>query len=491
MDKQKRVRVSKDQILDLFQTFSVLTADQIGNLLGVNTLYSIRTQLNQMSIQKEMPPISSRNIARPWVGTHSNLAFFLTEYGARIVSERHDIRVVAPKGTTLRKNFVHGLALTDIGIALNSLGAPFQIEKRVILNEDTDEFIRPDVLCLHDDKRHLIELEQSRSEQDLDVRLLGRLRRWQKAFTSPEMEDVSSDVIVLFSIKKDDKHTVAVWMKVLNQLQDELGGPAAFSVYALELSTFLKSPTLDLRKFRLLAPSDFPEAAMLASERERFFEREISTRIDAAGMQSALDKTKSFYINYRGKLQAITRTNTERCSFLDHVDQLYMMSEFGEYAGAVPWLGISLVRYWLEQPIYIAFRLELIDAIERLKSSYARGTNTAAETMERMVWTVLLRRFGFARGGPLTFLPQIGSNERDKNPRTGLIPVFSISTPWAGIRETEIAAETTCRSLTWLVDLLVDFQEELGLTRESKKAASVAALDPPNIVEEESSWEQS
>lgn len=490
-EKQTRVRVSEDQILDLFRTYSVLTADQIQALIGVKSPISIRNQIKRMcGSERVNPPLSSRNLARPWLGIHSNIAVFLTDLGAATLSNRYGIRVAAPRPTTLRANFVHGLAVSDIGVALHKSGIPFDVERKVSISEEGDEFIRPDVFCRHKNMRYLIELEQSRSEQALDERLLGRLRRWQKTFTSPEMEDVASDVIVLFSMKKDDQHTIASWMKALHLLEQELGSPAAFTVWAMELSDFLKSPSLDLRRFRKLQPSAHPDSALLAAERERFFDRQIATRISSPEMQAAFEKTAHFYEFYRGRLQSLARDPAERKQFLDHCDRLYALAQFGKWDGAVPWPAIALVRYWLEQPVFAAFRAELIDALERLKSSYGRGLYTAADSMERMVWDVLLRRFGFARGGPLSFHAQIGSGEWDRSPRSGLIPVFSISAPWLKMRERTEQAQATVRSLTWLVTLLVDFQGELGLARASKKAQSAMALDPVTP-EEGGSWEES
>ncbi len=201
-------------------------------------------------------------------------------------------------------------------------------------------------------------------------------------------------------------------------------------------------------------------------------------------IQAAYAKAVDFFEFYRGRLQVLAYSNINRKLFLDTCDRLCEMTEIGRWDGVVPWPAIALVRYWLEQPVFLDFRADLIDALERLRYSYSRGINAAADSMEHMVWDVLLRRFGFARGGPLSFFAQIGSTERDRNPRSGLIPVFSILTPWKGIRETSEQAEITVRSLTWLVNLLVDFQGEIGLRRASKKAQSATILNPDDAHEE-------
>ncbi len=494
MAKEKRTHISADQILDLFRTFSVLTIDQIRDLIGVRTIYGIRNQVKRMC-GSENPLLSSRNIARPWLGTHANLAVFLTDHGAGKLEEKYGVRIYAPRNTTLKANFVHGLALTDIGIALNKIGTRFSLERKVSINEDYGEFIRPDILCEHNNTFHLIELEQSRTDRELRERLLGRLRRWQKAFTSPETEGISPDIIVLFSIKKDDKYTIATWMQTLASLEQELGQPAAFTVWAMELSAFLKLPTLDLRRFRMLRPSDHPDAALLEAEFNRFFDQEIANRLSGLEMRAAFAQTLDYFRARRGEIQLLARSDEERKMSLDQFDQMYTMAaDRDEWSGKVPWLEISLVRTWLEQPIYKKLRIGLIDALEKLKSSYTRGSmNVAADALERMVWNVLLRQFDFARGGPLSFYAQIGSSEKDRTPRSGLLPVFSISTPWENIRWTEEEAERTCRALTWLVNLLLDFQEELNLVRASKKAQSTTVLEPINLPEEESSdtfWEE-
>lgn len=491
---EKRTHVSPEQILDLFATYSVLTADQIKDLIGARTIYGIRNQIKRMC-GAENPLISSRNIARPWYNTHTNLAVFLTEHGAGKLQERLKSRIFAPQSTTLKTNFVHGMALSDIGVALHKEGLRFSLERRISIKEDCDEFIRPDILCEYNGKLYLIEVEQSRSEQELRGRLLGRLRRWQKTFTSPDMKGVSRDIIVLFSIKKDDQHTVATWMQTLNLLEQELGRPAAFTVWAMQLSEFLNAPTLDLRRFRMVQPSETPDSTLLEAEQNRFFDYEIANRLSESGMRLAFDQTTACFRVRRGEIQSLAYSDEERKMFLDQCDQMYTMAaEMDEWNGKVPWLEIFFVRRWLEQPIYAKLRGDLIESLEKLKSSYTRGSmNVSADALERMVWNVLLRRFGFAYGGPLLFHAQIGSSEKDRNPRSGLIPVFSISAPWENIRTTEEEAEKTCRSLTWLVNLLVNFQEELNLIRANKKAQSAAALDPINVPEEEPSdaiWEE-
>jgi hypothetical protein len=97
---------------------------------------------------------------------------------------------------------------------------------------------------------------------------------------------------------------------------------------------------------------------------------------------------------------------------------------------------------------------------------------SAADALERLVWGVLLRQFGIGKNGPVSFYAQAGSSEKDKDRRSGLIPVFAISSPWSGVREDQDQADATVKALTWLVEMLIGYPTELGLTKENKKAQS-------------------
>ena len=490
LDQSKRrsppQKVENDEILELVGMQGVATATQVQQWYGAKKDAGIRIRMKNMS-KADNPVLTHRNLPLPWHNSKPIAAAFLTDIGADVLNERHGTSIIAPSPATQLKNFVHGLGLVDIAIALKKMGIPFDLERRVDIDGADGEFIRPDVLCRVKDSRYLIEFEQTRSEQELSERLLGRLRRWQKIFKSPgaQYADVSSDVIVLFALKEmGDNYTATKWSESLYTLSQELGQPPAFSVWTMPLKDFLDNPTLDLRHFRLLPPSAHPDADALAAERERFFASQVAGLLSPADMLLAREAAHLFCQEYRGRLSQLQLTTLERRRFLDDCDAFYRMAYSAQdsayHNGSVPWIGIGVLRYWIEQPVFADFRIRLIDALEKLKSSYGRGLNSAADTLERLVWDTLLRQFGIGRDGPLSFYAQIGTTEKDKDRRNGLVPVFNISVPWAGIREDQEQAELTIQSLTWFVMMLVEYSVELGLTKANKKAQSSVVLNNRN-----------
>jgi len=473
--------IDDDDILEVVGLQGVATALQVQQWYGAKKDRGIRNRMTKMC-RRNNPLLISRNMPLPWKSPYNIQSAFLTDIGATVLNERHGTSIIAPSPATQLKNFVHGLGLVEIALALRNMDIPFDLERRVDIDEE-EGFIRPDVLCRVNGTRYLIEFEQTRSEQELSERLLGRLHRWQKAFTSPGMEDVSTDVIVLFALKKlDDDYTLSMWSEALYKLSRDLQGLPAFSVWAMPINDFVETPTFDLRCFMPLYPSDHPDADGLAAERESFFSRQLgSILLPPDKIQSATESTYTYCHEYRGRLSPLQLSPAERKQFLDACDSFFNMAysgrEFEYHNGSIPWIGIGVLRYWIEQPVFADFRIRLIDALEKFKSSYGRGLNSAADALERLVWDTLLRQFGIGRDGPLSFYAQIGTTEKDKDRRSGLVPVFIISAPWAGIRENQDEADTTVQSLTWLVTMLMEYSVELGLTKDNKKAQSRIVLD--------------
>ncbi|HPH94364.1 MAG TPA: hypothetical protein PKW33_00710 [Anaerolineaceae bacterium] len=472
--------VDNDDILEVVGLQGVATALQVQQWYGAKKDSGIRTRMTNMC-RGNNPPLTNRNLPLPWKSPYNVQSAFLSDIGASILNERHGTSIIAPSPTTQMKNFVHGLGLVEIAIALKNMGIPFDLERRVDIDEEEGAFIRPDVLCRVNGTRYLIEFEQTRSEQELSERLLGRLHRWQKAFTSPGMEDVSTDVIVLFALKKPDDHTLSKWSEALYKLSQDLQRLPAFSVWAMPINDFIKTPTFDLRLYMPLYPSDHPDADGLAAERESFFSRQLGAILPPEKIQSAMESTYAYCHEYRGRLSPLQSSPAERKQFLDACDAFFNMAysgrDFDYHNGSIPWIGIGILRYWIEQPVFADFRIRLIDALEKFKSSYGRGLNSAADTLERLVWDTLLRQFGIGRDGPLSFYAQIGTTEKDKDRRSGLVPVFTISAPWIGVRENQEQADATIQSLTWFVTMLMDYSVELGLTKDNKKAQSSVVLD--------------
>ncbi len=480
---KNRVRVSQDDILDLFLDYKVLTLDQIQTLLGAPTQFSIRNQIKKLS-GKNNTTLVTRILGRPWTGPKNRFtAVFLGENGANALNLRYQKRIVATSPNTLSKNMIHSVGVVDIGIALKKVGLQFNIEHRLPVDEESSEYIRPDVICWANGISHMIEFEQTRAEHTLKDRILNRFRRWQKMLSDPENDSMSRDVFVLFSLDVEDKHTISKWMEALYALEEEIGTSSAFTVRIMNLADFLKSPTLTPAKFNSLIPSEHPETDLLAAARKQALDRVVATRIKPEDAQRTFDNAIAFWKEYRTYFLTLENSIATRKLFLDGCDRLYWMASLREQMptsnASLPWGAINTLRRWLEEPVLSDFRVDLIDATERFKSSYSRGTAAAIDALDRLVWEVLLRKFDIGRGGSLSFRVQIGSDSKDdKHQRPGLIPVFSISLPWEKIRETEEDAEITCQALAWLVTLIMDFQTELGLTRTEKKTLSSVLLDP-------------
>jgi len=482
---QSQKKIEDIDVLEFVGMQGVATSIQAQRWFGLEREDGIRKRMTRLCTC-ENPWLTNRNLPRPWINSHNYFAAFLTDLGAAVLNERNGTRIIAPSQATQQKNLVHGLGLVDIAVELRHMGLEFDLERRIDIDRAENEFIRPDILCrLPNGQRQLIEFEQTRSEQELRSRLLGRLRRWQQLFSGSEMPGISRDVIVLFAFttsKKDpDRHTTSIWSEMLHRLMDELGAPLAFTVWSMPLGEFLGNPTLELIRYKQLLPSLHPDADALAAERERFFARQLESILPAGKVTLTKQATQDYFQEYRWRLATMQSESSLIKQFLDVCDHLYAMAFSGPEEtrrnGSVPWLGIGVLRFWLEQPLLAKFRLDLIDTLESFRSSYGRGLYSAADALERLVWGVLLRQFGIGKNGPVSFYAQVGSSEKDKDRRSGLIPVFAISSPWSGVREDQDQADVTANALTWLVQMLLDYPTELGMTKENKKAQSSAYMD--------------
>lgn len=471
------IKYSDDDFINLIGMCGVMSLDQMMEWQGTKSKRGIEDRLKALA-QANNPPIVGRTIPRPWISPHKRSSFILTSFGADIYNRLNNTNIVAPDENTLIANYIHSLGLVDIGFALKKLGMPCAFESRVIIDDQTSEFIRPDVsFQLANNERHVIELERSRSTSGLQDRLLGRLLRWQKAVLNAK---IAPDIFVLFSLDKNDNWMMSAWLESLNAFVQKTGEQPAFTVWFLDFKEFLDRPTLDVRRFNKMPVSVHPASFLLAAERERYFAELDAKKFSPDALSNSLALTHEFWKYHWLDLLAVQKSDLVRRAFLDSCDDLYQKNllirqHHGDtYNGSIPWLAIETLRFWLEQPIFKSFRAGLIDALREYKSAYNRGVSVAADYLEKIVWESLLYKFEIGRDGPLYFRTRLpDSNTRQKN-LPDVIPSFELVAPWAG-RDTQEAADQTARALEWLVNMLVLYPAELGLIRENKKPTSSPA----------------
>jgi hypothetical protein len=459
----------------------IATPAQVSNILNISETQA-RYGLGKLT--RKNPALWSMNIRRPWITDGSGRperVFVLTEVGALELSELTGEQVSAPSRKNQVRKFQHALALVDIANVLIKASIPYRIDRQMSVSE-SDEYVRPDVeFILQGAQRHILELEQFRLKFDLQIQILNRMHRWQTLLTSQETDDICSDIIVLFSLNKKDNYSIAIWMSALDALIQQIKQAPAFTVWFMSFSDFMADPTFDLARYRRLEPSPKPQEGILKIERERVLADEIGRRISAQDCCVVNKKIEQYWLENRGQLQEMQTIFHPQEFFLNLCDRLYDMCLIANPRGygraAIPWLAIGMVRYWLEMTEFADLRERLVIAISEVRSFYSRGLSSAADSLERLVWEVLLKHFGFARGGPLVIFTNIGSSEKDKFHCSGLVPIVRIHRPWEGVRETEEAASKTEVALTWLIELLLHFQIELGLTKMNKRGKSSYVME--------------
>ncbi len=471
------IKYSDDEFINLIGKRGVMAVKQIAEWLGSASTRGIEDRLKIMA-KSANPLVVNRTIVRPWISKSPQTTYILTPFGADRYNEINHTSILSPDIDTLPENYVHSLGLIDIGFAFKKMGVPCTYESRTIIDNQTNEFIRPDVAFKFqgEDRVHVVELERSRSSKDLKTRLLGRLFRWQKAAMNAI---IHPDIMVLFSLDKGDNLMIAAWIDALNAFIEKSGDNPAFTVWYMDFAAFLKNPTLDLRRFNRFPVSTDPESFLLAAERERYFNQKRAEMFTPEDVDNTLKEAEDFYWGSRGRWLIIQSSDGVRRAFLDSCDSLHKLSINGcpsdFQTGSLPWLAINAIRFWLERPAYKDFRVGLIDAIREYKSSYGRGINTAANYLEKIIWESLLYKFDIGRDGPLSFRARLADDTTKQKNHTGIIPSFEIIAPWAG-RESQEDADRSARSLEWLVNMLMLYPTELGLTKENKKPQSSPAL---------------
>lgn len=474
-------KYNDDEFINLIGKRGIMSLRQIAEWMGLNTTRGVDRYLSRMA-DKENPLIVGRNIPRPWAGRGAQTAYILTSFGAEYYNKLNGTDITAPDAGSLAASFSHSLGVIDIGFALKKIGAPSFFESRVVIDHQTNEFIRPDVSYQlnSDDSLRIIEFEQSRDYKNLNNLLLKRLFRWQKAIIEGV---IHSDIIVLFSLVKNDKWMISAWMKALNAFVQKNGEEPFFTIWYMGMKDFLANPTLDTRSFKCLPHSIDPESFLLSAERERFFAQRESEMFSPESMDKALLDTQTFWRLSWTRLLALQKREAARRSLLDACDLLYEKSRTDDLgdtgAGSIPWLSIGLIRFWLERPPYKELRVGLIDVLKEYKSAYGRGAGVAADYLEKAIWESLLYKFNIGRDGPLSFRTKLPDDTVKKKNHPGILPVFEIIAPWAG-RDAQEDADWSARSLEWLVNMLIQYPVELGLTKENRKPQSSVALESPS-----------
>ncbi len=474
------MKKNKIFILSAFAIQGLATHAQIMGLLGTgkSQTYDALKQMTGIN-----PLLWSANIPRPWVRVGSGRferTFALTEIGAKELSKLTGERYQMVDPTNNVRNLQHNLALVDIAIKLLELKIPHRVNRRLNVT-DQDDYVRPDItFCPLGAQQHIIELEQSRFRYDLDNKLFERMLKWEELFSGPESHNTSSDIIVLFSLEKWDDYTIASWMSTLDALIKKIQRKPSFKIWFMPFEEFYRSPTLDIAAYNRLEPSNKPGEKIMQIERERVLADEITSQhVISNNAEIIQNKIAAYHEENSGLLRELQTICYPQEFFFNLCDWLYKecQTQFpdGYERSAIPWLSIGVVRYWLELDEFSDLRQRLIAALSDVRAAYMRGLSAAADAMERMVWNVLLRYFGFTRGGPLAFYVMVGS-DKEINKRSGLIPVVKIEYPWNKVRESEAAAIKTETSLTWLIDLITQYPNELGLTKDNKRGKSSYVL---------------
>ncbi len=464
-----------------------MTSAQMSEWLGFGKARGVEVRAKNMRDEDGNPLVISRNITCPWRTGRTTL--ILNTFGAIQYNKFFKTRIVAPDEHTRISNHIHAIGLIDIGLALKKLGIEFNLEYRVNITEDQKEYIRPDVFYKLGGRQYIIEFERSRELYNLHNRLVERFYRWQNMLRDASAGNVSSDIIVLFSLDPDDRDTLCIWMKALHTFIQEAGEQPAFNIWFMSLTNFLNDPTLDLDSYKRLIPSDTPVTVLLDAERERFFAHEAAVLLREVAIKKSFEAVENYWTYNNGRMLDLQSEESSRRAFLDVCDSIFKMAHWGRPAdhhnGSIPWLGVNTLRFWLERPELSDLRIGLIDALREYNSAYARGVDVAAKSLERMVWTVFLHKFGIGKDGPLSFFAYTADPGDKDNGRGGIFPVFSIRQPWCGRCDSE-QMEATTLALGWLVDTLITYINELGLNKENKNPISTLVVESspePTIAE--------
>jgi hypothetical protein len=309
---------------------------------------------------------------------------------------------------------------------------------------------------------------------DLENKILERMRRWQKILTKEQGNDqYFKEIFVLFNLEETDNYTLRIWAKAYETLYKELNTPPEFIVWYKPFKEFYAAPSFNLNEYTRLTMGDVHISTILTEEKKKDIVRLTNRPVfDKAAIDQRMD---DYFEENRESFHQLQKNDETQRFFFEEVERLHRMatSYDDDYQGlaqaATPYLSINLVRTWLECPDLIGLRAALVDAIANVQASYARGLNAAGASLERMIWNVLFRYFGFDRYGPLSCTVQIGSNDQGKDRSNDLIPTVSISTPWNGVCDDSNTGKEMEHALTWFINMLFRYNQELGLVKNRRK----------------------
>lgn len=484
-------KVSNETILDALQYQGFITISQgeeyfFGEKSPANnrTANSSLDRLTRTTITRPKVWLMRGTSSRPWQnkGTGRPEAYYmLTNEGAKELLRITGVEITPSSNSIGEKSKQHALALVDIAIALRKKGAVCKCNRQVNIkgNENKpDTHIRPDIQYYFSDnpnKIQFIEYEHARGQKELEKIIFGRMEKWAAFLTSPEGENYSKNILVLFWFGKGetDPHTYEVWMKALYKLKSEkYSDGLPFTIYFKDFGEWIEAPTTDINEFTCLVPAEDPKQKMAEMQREALIKSAAVHCFTDLHEKSAIEKVGLYKEDKLNLFIKMQNTPARQKYFFNMVLKLHQIilsttQKEGYGKAAIPWPAIGMVGYWLGLPEMAPLRESLSIAITEVQTSFKIGTNQASEAMERMVWNTLFRFFNFAKGGPLSFHAEVGFTDQKTDHANGVFPCTKIEKK--GIFEEETDAQNIASAIDWLVALLINYQSELCLLKENKQ----------------------
>jgi hypothetical protein len=183
----------------------------------------------------------NRSIRRPTESNRPAAIYQIGKGGEKLL--RH-LGYLDARGSELKDDvdILHALVMLTIHQAASS-------EKDItIITDRVMEFdggkIRPDHQVLHaDGERYLIEIEQT-AYKEIIPRIRRSLENRHAFFSSPQGREYPNTIFVIFNLKEGGgfRRGIKVWFEAMRGLQQDTGKKLAFSMWAIPLQRFLKSP---------------------------------------------------------------------------------------------------------------------------------------------------------------------------------------------------------------------------------------------------------
>jgi hypothetical protein len=469
----KNKRVSVAEVFGVFQYQGMATPNQISKLLGIS-LNQVTYAINNL-MRKPDAKLWYQPVTRTWihkkVGGRPENVYALEPIGAKDLSQLMGVEITAPNRETVEKNVLHSLALVDIASYCINQNFTVRVNRRINSTE-VDTYILPDIeFCIPGDKKYFVELEQTRFQNNLEVKVLERMLRWEQILSEEGSSQYSKEIYVLFNLdKKTDDYTILTWMQAYDELYKSINKIPSFNVWYREFEDFYKEPSFKLNSFTRLEPNRAQATEKIRSTREQEIKAQKDNRLELLDESKFDNRIKAYWEENREQFHQAQLNTDKQIFFFLQVRKLFDMctvydNEYTGYANAsLPLLSIAVVRTWLEMPELAELRAKLIIAITTVYNSYIKGLNSAAAALERAIWDVLFRYFGFASGGPLIFYVVVGNADQIKDRSNDLVPTVKINAPWKDVCEEEEARQIE-KALTWFVNLLFRYHTELGLNK--------------------------